>query len=108
MEDTYFVAPNFINDSSNQSILSIRFATDGFSFCVHDEMPQSINNTTIPLNNIFFIAIAPMLQFQQSIVAHSHQSAEIVAEQRATVKRQLRLYRQSGHTLYVIPALNRK
>lgn len=37
MEDTYFVAPNFINDSSNQSILSIRFATDGFSFCVHDE-----------------------------------------------------------------------
>lgn len=37
MEDTYFVAPNFINKSSNQSILSIRFATDGFSFCVHDE-----------------------------------------------------------------------
>lgn len=37
MEETYFVAPNLINDSSNQSILSIRFATDGFSFCVHDE-----------------------------------------------------------------------
>ena len=37
MPDVYFVVPNFINESSTSSILSIRFSTDGFSFCAHDE-----------------------------------------------------------------------
>lgn len=37
MQSIYFVDSNFTYESSKKSILSIRYATDGFSFCVHDE-----------------------------------------------------------------------
>lgn len=36
MQDAYFIDPHFDYENSTQSILSIRYATDGFSFCVHD------------------------------------------------------------------------
>lgn len=36
MQSIYFVDSNFTYDLSTQSILSIRYATDGFSFCIHD------------------------------------------------------------------------
>lgn len=36
MQSIYFVDSNFSYELSTQSILSIRYATDGFSFCVHD------------------------------------------------------------------------
>lgn len=36
MQSIYFVDPNFTYELSTKSILSIRYATDGFSFCVHD------------------------------------------------------------------------
>lgn len=36
MQSIYFVDSNFTYELSTQSILSIRYATDGFSFCVHD------------------------------------------------------------------------
>lgn len=36
MQSIYFVDSNFTYESSKKSILSIRYATDGFSFCVHN------------------------------------------------------------------------
>ena len=36
MQSIYFVDSDFTYELSTQSILSIRYATDGFSFCVHD------------------------------------------------------------------------
>ena len=36
MQSIYFVDSNFTYELSTQAILSIRYATDGFSFCVHD------------------------------------------------------------------------
>lgn len=40
MQDVYFIDSNFIGENSTQYSLSIRFSTDGFSFCVHDEGHQ--------------------------------------------------------------------
>ncbi|WP_294143190.1 DUF3822 family protein [uncultured Sanguibacteroides sp.] len=37
MQGVYYTDKNYIYESSVKSILSIRYATDGFSFCVHDE-----------------------------------------------------------------------
>lgn len=42
MQHIHFVIPDFVNEISTQSILSIRLATDGFSFCVHDIRGQLI------------------------------------------------------------------
>lgn len=37
MQNVYYIDSNFIKENSTQYSLSIRFSTDGFSFCVHDE-----------------------------------------------------------------------
>lgn len=42
MQSIYFVDSNFTYESSKKSILSIRYATDGFSFCVHDETEKLV------------------------------------------------------------------
>ena len=42
MQSIYFVDSNFTYESSKKSILSIRYATDGFSFCVHDEKDKLV------------------------------------------------------------------
>lgn len=42
MQSIYFVDPNFTYESSKKSILSIRYATDGFSFCVHNEKEKLV------------------------------------------------------------------
>jgi len=36
MQNVHYIDNNFIKENSSQYILSIRYATDGFSFCVHD------------------------------------------------------------------------
>lgn len=36
MQNVYYIDSNFIKENSSQYILSIRYATDGLSFCVHD------------------------------------------------------------------------
>ena len=36
MQNVYYIDNNFIKENSSQYILSIRYATDGLSFCVHD------------------------------------------------------------------------
>lgn len=36
MQNVYYIDSNFIKENSLQYILSIRYATDGLSFCVHD------------------------------------------------------------------------
>lgn len=36
MQDIYYIDNNFIKERSDQYILSIRYATDGLSFCIHD------------------------------------------------------------------------
>lgn len=36
MQNAYYIDPNFIKENSSQYILSIRYSTDGLSFCVHD------------------------------------------------------------------------
>lgn len=36
MQNVYYIDSNFIKENSPQYILSIRYATDGLSFCVHD------------------------------------------------------------------------
>ncbi len=42
MQGVYYTDKNYIYESSVKSILSIRYATDGFSFCVHDEKDQLV------------------------------------------------------------------
>ena len=42
MQSIYFVDSNFTYELSKKSILSIRYATDGFSFCVHDETEKLV------------------------------------------------------------------
>jgi len=42
MQSIYFVDPNFTYESSTKSILSIRYATDGFSFCVHNAADKPV------------------------------------------------------------------
>lgn len=37
MQSVYYIDSNFIKENSSQYILSIRYATDGLSFCVHDQ-----------------------------------------------------------------------
>lgn len=36
MQNVYYIDSNFIKENSSQYILSIRYSTDGLSFCVHD------------------------------------------------------------------------
>lgn len=36
MQNIYYIDSNFSSENSTQYILSIRYSTDGFSFCVHD------------------------------------------------------------------------
>lgn len=36
MQNVYYIDNNFIKENASQYILSIRYATDGLSFCVHD------------------------------------------------------------------------
>ena len=36
MQNVYYIDNNFIKENSSQYTLSIRYATDGLSFCVHD------------------------------------------------------------------------
>lgn len=36
MQNIYYIDNNFIKENSLQYILSIRYSTDGFSFCIHD------------------------------------------------------------------------
>lgn len=36
MHNVYYIDSNFIKENSSQYILSIRYSTDGLSFCVHD------------------------------------------------------------------------
>ncbi len=36
MQNVYYIDNNFIKENSSQYILSIRYSTDGFSFCIHD------------------------------------------------------------------------
>ena len=50
MQHTYFVIPDFVNEISTQSILSIRLATDGFSFCIHDSRGQLVAFIHEPLD----------------------------------------------------------
>lgn len=37
MQNVYYSDPSFIKENSSQYILSIRYATDGLSFCVHNQ-----------------------------------------------------------------------
>lgn len=37
MQNVYYLDSNFIKENSSQYILSIRYATDGLSFCIHDQ-----------------------------------------------------------------------
>ena len=37
MQNVYYIDSNFIKENSFQYILSIRYATDGLSFCIHEE-----------------------------------------------------------------------
>lgn len=46
MQNVYYIDSNFIKENSSQYILSIRYATDGLSFCVHD-----LNNRLL----VFFV-----------------------------------------------------
>lgn len=36
MHNVYYIDSNFIKENSSQYILSIRYSTDGLSFCIHD------------------------------------------------------------------------
>lgn len=36
MQNVYYIDNNFVKENSTQYILSIRYSTDGFSFCIHD------------------------------------------------------------------------
>ena len=40
MQNVYYIDSNFIKENSSQYILSIRYSTDGLSFCVHNHNHQ--------------------------------------------------------------------
>jgi len=42
MQSAYVIDPNFNYEQTVKSILSIRYAADGFSFCVHDEQDKLV------------------------------------------------------------------
>lgn len=52
MQGVYYTDKNYIYESSVKSILSIRYATDGFSFCVHDEKDQLVVFAHQPFKSI--------------------------------------------------------
>lgn len=63
MQNIYYIDNNFSQENSTQYILSIRYSTDGFSFCVHDT-----NNRLLAF-------------FHQPIEPHSNEAAIAKATQ---------------------------
>lgn len=59
MQNVYYIDSNFIKENSPQYILSIRYATDGLSFCVHD-----------PYNKLLAFYFQPFnLKSQDTVIA---------------------------------------
>ena len=59
MQNVYYIDGHFIKENSPQYILSIRYATDGLSFCVHD-----------PYNKLLVFYFQPFnLESQDAVIA---------------------------------------